>query len=205
MRTIEWLFFDLGNVFYGLDSDGVLNRFANRCGKVPAQLHKALSDQTLMRSYDSGFISSEDFYQRATNILDCDITNGEFESIWNSLLIPRKQMFRLARRLRQKFGLLILSNTNEMHASVIDPAVRALTDKVIYSYQVGCMKPEKEIYQKALNLSGSSPEKTLFIDDRIENIHGAASLGINTHHFRNRRTLLKSFREYGLQMPVFCL
>ena len=198
MRTIEWVFMDLGNVLYGLDSEGVLNRFAAHCGKTPLQLSEALHDQVLMRSYDSGAISSETFYQNANDILNCDIDYDEFRSIWNSLLIPKKCMFRLAARLKRKVDLLILSNTNEIHASFVDPVVRTLTDKVIYSYQVGCMKPEEEIYRKALNLSGSSPAKTLFIDDRIENIRGAASLGINTHHFRDRKTLCKVFREYGL-------
>jgi putative hydrolase of the HAD superfamily len=198
VRTIEWVFLDLGNVLYALDSEGVLNRFAARCGKTPLQLSEALHDQLLMQSYDSGAISSETFFNNAHGILDCDIDFDEFRSIWNSLLIPKKCMFRLAARLKRKVNLLILSNTNEIHASFVDPAVRTLTDKVIYSYQVGCMKPEEEIYRKALSLSGSPPEKALFIDDRIENIRGAASLGINTHHFRDRKTLCKVFREYGL-------
>jgi hypothetical protein len=41
----------------------------------------------------------------------------------------------MASILKRKVDLLILSDTNEIHASFIDPAVRALTDKVIYSYK----------------------------------------------------------------------
>ena len=205
MKTVEWIFLDLGNVLYGLDSEGVLNRFADRCGKSAAQLSEALHDQTLMRSYDSGKISSAAFFQQAKDILGCEISFDKFKSIWNSLLIPNKYMFRLARHLNRQAGLLIISNTNEMHASALDSDVRALTDKVIYSYQAGCLKPDKEIYEKALHLAGSTPEKTLFIDDRIENIHGARSLGINAHHFRDRKILLESFAGYGLRIPLSCL
>jgi HAD superfamily hydrolase (TIGR01509 family) len=107
-------------------------------------------------------------------------------------------MFRLARRIKRQVDLLIISNTNEMHATVLDPDVRTLTDMVIYSHHVGCLKPQTEIYEKALSLSGSTPERTLFIDDRIENIRGAAALGIQTHQFRDRRTLRREFRSYGL-------
>jgi putative hydrolase of the HAD superfamily len=190
---------DLGNVLYELDSDGVVNRFCTRCGKTPSQLSEALRDETLMRSYEAGLISTDVFFQKSRDILGCDISFAEFEEIWSSLLIPKKRMFRLARRLKRQVDLLVVSNTNELHASVIDPSIRALTDKVIYSYQVGCLKPEREIYEKALDLSGSPPSKTLFIDDRRENIEGARRLGINTHHFRGRKILLKAFREYGLR------
>ena len=203
MRTIECVFLDLGNVLYGLDSQGVLNRFAERSGENPVQLSEALHDLPLMRLYDSGSISSEDFYQQASRFLCCDIGYDEFEDIWNSLLIPKKRMFRLARHIHKQVDLLILSNTNEMHAKLLDPDVRALTDMVIYSFQVGCLKPDREIYEKALSLSGSSPERTLFIDDRIENLRGAASLGIQTHQFRDRRTLRRVFRSHGLYMPLF--
>ena len=198
MQSIEWVFLDLGGVLYSLDYDGVLSRFCRRCGKTPAELEEVLHDEELFRGYESGAISSEEFFQRVTESLNCDITFDEFTTIWNSLLIPRKPMFRLARRLKQQVGLLILSNTNEINATFIDPAIKGLSDVVVYSHRVGCLKPERQIYEKALELSGTVPERTLFVDDRVENIDGARALGINTHHFRDKKTLLRTFREYGL-------
>jgi putative hydrolase of the HAD superfamily len=136
-------------------------------------------------------------------MLQCDMGFDEFQSIWNSLLVPRRRMFTVTRHLQRQVGLLFLSNTNEMNASVIDPDVSALTDKIIYSYRAGCLKPQRAIYQRALKMSRASPEKTLFIDDRIEDLQGAAPLGIRTHHFQNRKTLCRMFRSFGLKMPLF--
>lgn len=198
MQSIEWVFLDLGGVLYSLDYDGVLGRFCRRCSKTPAELEEVLRDEELFRGYESGLISSEEFFQRVVQCLNCDITFDEFTAIWNSLLVPRKPMFRLAYRLKQQVGLLILSNTNEINAAVIDPAIRGLSDVVVYSHRVGCLKPERQIYEKALELSGTVPERALFVDDRVENIDGARALGINTHHFQDKKTLLRAFREYGL-------
>jgi HAD superfamily hydrolase (TIGR01509 family) len=198
VQSIEWVFLDLGGVLYSLDYDGVLSRFCRRCGKTPADLEEVLHDEVLFRGYESGLISSEEFFQRITEVLNCDITFDEFTDIWNSLLVPRKSMFRLARRLKKQVGLLILSNTNEINATAIDPTIRGLSDVVVYSHRVGCLKPERQIYEKALELSGTVPERALFVDDRVENIDGARVLGINTHHFRDKKTLIRTFREYGL-------
>jgi putative hydrolase of the HAD superfamily len=198
VQSIEWVFLDLGGVLYSLDYDGVMGRFCRRCDKTPAELEGMLHDEELFHGYESGLISSEEFFQRVTEVLNCDITFDEFTDIWNSLLVPRKPMFRLARRLKRQVGLLILSNTNEINATAIDPAIRGLSDVVVYSHRVGCLKPERKIYEKALELSGTVPERTLFVDDRVENIDGARVLGINTHHFRDKKTLIRTFRKYGL-------
>jgi putative hydrolase of the HAD superfamily len=198
VESINWIFLDLGGVLYKLDYDGVLKRFCRQSGKTPVELEEVLHDYDLFYSFESGLISSQDFHRRITKRIQCNINFDEFSRIWNSLLIPQKSMFRLAHRLKKRVGLLILSNTNEMNATVIDPDIRGLTDKVVYSHRVGYMKPDPRIFREALKLSGAVPETTLFIDDRRENIEGARPLGFNTHHFQGKRTLLRTIREYGL-------
>ena len=41
------------------------------------------------------------------------------------------------------------------------------------------MKPQPEIYQFALETIGVAPEETVFIDDFIENVEGAQTVGIH--------------------------
>ena len=47
-----------------------------------------------------------------------------------------------------------------------------------FSCFVGVFKPDKRIYLDALNKCGVSAEKTVFIDDAVRNLDGAAALGI---------------------------
>jgi putative hydrolase of the HAD superfamily len=61
---------------------------------------------------------------------------------------------------------------------------------------MGCLKPEKSIYEKTLKaLGGLSPEETLFIDDRIENIEGAKEFGLQTIHFTETPDVIRQLRE----------
>ena len=47
-----------------------------------------------------------------------------------------------------------------------------------FSCYVGAFKPDRRIYLDALEKSGASAEETVFIDDSVRNLQGAAALGI---------------------------
>ena len=47
-----------------------------------------------------------------------------------------------------------------------------------FSCYVGVFKPDPRIYLDALAKSGAVPEETVFIDDSVQNLDGAAALGI---------------------------
>jgi putative hydrolase of the HAD superfamily len=47
-----------------------------------------------------------------------------------------------------------------------------------YSCYVGVFKPDRRMYLDALEKSGVSAEETVFIDDSVRNLEGAAELGI---------------------------
>jgi putative hydrolase of the HAD superfamily len=52
------------------------------------------------------------------------------------------------------------------------------------SCYMGLRKPEPAMYRRALDILGSAPYRTLFIDDREENVASAAAAGIKAIRFR---------------------
>ena len=56
-------------------------------------------------------------------------------------------------------------------------------DVVVVSYEVGLCKPDPAIYRACLERLGAPAERTLFVDDRTENLRGAESIGLQTYHF----------------------
>lgn len=58
-----------------------------------------------------------------------------------------------------------------------------LMDGGVFSYDVGYMKPDEEIYKILLNKYKINPEEAMFFDDREENIEAANKLGIHGVHF----------------------
>jgi len=59
--------------------------------------------------------------------------------------------------------------------------LRDLFDETIFSYEVGCLKPQREIYNIALKKMKVNPEKCIFIGDGgSDELKGAKELGMHT-------------------------
>ena len=75
-----------------------------------------------------------------------------------------------------------------------------LFDDVVISAEVGCRKPDPEIFQLALTRLGVRAEETLFIDDFAHNVAAARELGFRTHRFRTPGRLIGALARQGLPM-----
>lgn len=62
--------------------------------------------------------------------------------------------------------------------------IDTLFDPLVISAQIGVMKPHPAAYQAVLDQLKRPPEKTIFVDDRLENVEGAAALGIQAVHYK---------------------
>jgi HAD superfamily hydrolase (TIGR01509 family) len=56
-------------------------------------------------------------------------------------------------------------------------------DVVIVSCEVGVSKPDPAIFRICLERLGVPAAGALFVDDRVENLRGAESVGLPTYHF----------------------
>lgn len=60
------------------------------------------------------------------------------------------------------------------------------------SSKAGCQKPEKEYFEKLIELADVKPEEILFIDDREENVDGAKQVGITALLYNSKKDGLLS-------------
>jgi putative hydrolase of the HAD superfamily len=68
--------------------------------------------------------------------------------------------------------------------------VRRLTDVVVISAEVGVEKPDPDIYRLATDALGVDPTGCVLVDDLLENLDGAATIGIaGVLHLRNDGTM----------------
>ena len=71
-------------------------------------------------------------------------------------------------------------------------------DVAFSSCYLGLRKPEPAIYRRVLDILGKPPERILFIDDRQENVDGAAAAGIKGLRFDGADTLRKDLIALGV-------
>lgn len=88
-------------------------------------------------------------------------------------------LFDFIKSHRDQYKMAIVSNAS---ANVLD-LYRGIDlsnyfDQVIWSYQVGMVKPQPGIYRLAAERLGVEPNKCVFIDDRTSNVDGARAVGM---------------------------
>lgn len=66
---------------------------------------------------------------------------------------------------------------------------------MIFSYEVGVMKPEKQIYQELIKESRSEPGQILYFDDDSDNVTAARKLGIQSFVCQNFENLEKKLND----------
>jgi putative hydrolase of the HAD superfamily len=66
------------------------------------------------------------------------------------------------------------------------------------SCYMGLRKPDARIYSRALGILASKPERSLFIDDRLENVAGAAAVGMKAIRFTGADALRSDLQNLGV-------
>ncbi len=75
-------------------------------------------------------------------------------------------------------------------------------DGHIISGLVGVAKPDRRIFELAIERLGLYPKETLFVYDRAVNVETAAALGFAVHLFKSPSSLREVLEDLGLLAPM---
>jgi putative hydrolase of the HAD superfamily len=203
---IEALLFDLGKVLVDFDFERGMERFAARTLLSRKEFERVILDQDLIRQYETGSMTSAAYHQYLSEHGGLQMSLEEFHEAWSAVFLPDLIVpEQLLKSLKARYPLILVSNTNESHASYIAKHYPVLDyfDHKIFSHEVGSMKPDKRIYEAAIAAAGKPPDALFFTDDRAENVEGAAKLGIRTHQFHNVLNLVKALKSNGVPVGDF--
>ena len=200
---IKVIFLDLGKVIIDYDPSIPLAQLTKYSILPIPKIKEILSKSDILSNFDLGIFSKEDFYIAMCKDLKLDISKEEFKTLWNSLFLPVPLLSEtLLLSLKLEHSIFLLSNTNEIHFDFIwqhYPVVWHIENHLL-SYQLRKMKPDPSIYQIAISRSGVLPEEIFFADDRIENVEGALSAGIQATLFESERQLTLALSLAGIRI-----
>jgi HAD superfamily hydrolase (TIGR01509 family) len=194
---IEVILFDLGNVILPFDhhqmGEKLLQFSLKKETEDPRKIFAYLFDlhTGAVNLYETGKMSSLEFFQSLKDFFHLQISFDEFTTIWNDIFTENEDVSNIIRSLKGKKKLGLVSNTNSLHFDYIAsrfPVVRSF-DRWILSHEVGFKKPSPEIYQRAIEWASVEPPTILFIDDMQRNVEAAVSLGIQAIRFVSTQQL----------------
>ncbi|MEV7383290.1 HAD family hydrolase [Streptomyces lydicus] len=98
----------------------------------------------------------------------------------------------LLRRVQRHMPLVLVTNaTLELERDLETMGLADLADHVVSSAQVGVAKPDREIYEIAAERAGVAASRCLFVDDRLENVEAAITLGMTGVYYQEAADLQK--------------
>jgi putative hydrolase of the HAD superfamily len=178
---IETIISDLGQVLLDFDN-GIFFRKMTRFTRKSLEEIRAVTrdNNDLLTLFDKGAISPYDFYANARDLLQAEVSYEDFYASYCDIFTLRTEVLALYRRLRAKYRMVLLSNTDVMRWTFVKGRFPEILffDAYVLSFDAGFMKPQLEIYLEALRLSGTRPERAVFIDDVAENVAGANRAGL---------------------------
>ena len=198
---IKAVVFDLGNVLLRYNAVRAALRFVRECEVPLTRVWLHFFTSAVEKAYTRGEISSLEFYRHAKKILRFPVDFKTFRHFWNDIFWENPGMENLLKRLKKHYPLYLITNTNQMHYNYIRKKFKLLRHfkRRFASHEVGCRKPEPEIYLKVLKAVRLRPEQTVFIDDVAKFVRGARKVGMHAVRFRNKARLVKDLKKLGVK------
>ncbi|MEI6178579.1 MAG: HAD family phosphatase [Verrucomicrobiota bacterium] len=172
--------FDIGRVLLDFDFESSLMRLLPPTIVDPnARLAKLLDRKDEL---EAGLIDPDDYIAWALSVMESPASATEFRHAWQQIFTPNKPMWDCVRRLAGRGHRLILfSNINAIHCPWLFDAYQefSLFDGAVLSFEAGCLKPEPQIYQYAVDAHALVADTTVYIDDIAQNIATGRQFGFH--------------------------
>src|SRR5262249_29639179 len=112
--------FDLGKVLIDFDFGPLLHSLKQSCLQPDVDLERVVRDSDLAIRYEIGAISTAQFHEHLCTHGGLRMALEQFRGEWSSVFAPELLVSEaLLQTLKQKYPLILLSNTNEAHAAYI--------------------------------------------------------------------------------------
>lgn len=190
MAAIKNIIFDLGGVLLNIDFDKTKRAFEKLGVQHFDHLYTKETANPIFESLETGHLSNNDFYTALQQHCHPGTSLLQIQQAWNDILVGfRKESVAHLSVLKERYNLYLLSNTNSIHHAEFTEMFNREIDGqsfdsrftiAYYSHIMQKRKPYPETYVYVLENAGIKAAETLFIDDAVANIEGAARAGLHT-------------------------
>lgn len=203
MEKIRHIIFDLGQVIINVDPGAVKIKLESFGVSNADELHMKLLVAGTYHKLETGSITPAEFRETIRGIADHQLSDKEIDDAWNAMLLDiPKERVKFMTRLKSRYELYLMSNTNAIHWECYNayfrdtydyPGINHFFSGTWYSYLMGVRKPDPEVFRIILEEGRFDPAEVAFVDDLKENVDAAAALGILPVHLPPGREIMDLF------------
>ena len=189
MKTgpIKTLFLDIGGVILTNGWDHNSRKLAND--------HFGLDNEEVNErhhltfdTYEEGKLTLDEYLHRVVFYEERNFSKGDFIKFMFDQSKPFEETINYFKDLKKKYQLKVIAVSNEGRElnehRIKEYKLNELFDAYISSCYIHLRKPDKDVWRMACDISQTSAEHALYIDDRPMFVDVARSFGIQSLHFQ---------------------
>jgi putative hydrolase of the HAD superfamily len=199
--TITHIFFDVGGVLGtgGWDTEqraAAVDRFELDSADF-GQRH-----QEAVGMFEEGRMTLDEYLDVTVFHASRPFTREEFKAFMRSQSDPFLETIAIARELADAKRYRLMTINNESAELNVHRLRRFRLIEIFATFFSSCWlgvaKPSRRIYELALTMSQANPERSVFIDDREQNLSPARALGMHTVKYVSSDQLTADLAALGI-------
>lgn len=195
--------FDMDEVLYTYDWRERMRGMALLTGLSFDELRRRWWHDTGERAAEAGAFATGDEYLAAfEEAVGCRVDVTEWVRLRGGAMTPLPDSIAAVRRAAEFGQITLLTNNNALagdHLATLAPELSDLFgDHLLTTSHYGARKPDPEVFSRVLAQYRVPADLAFFADDLIENVQGAASIGITAHLFETGERLHAAIEEFAL-------
>ena len=198
---IRGVIFDFGGVLASANHDMFLDRLGTLCNISPVALNQRFQEEAwLFNGFDTGAVTPGQFLEEISQICGRGLTEDEFIPIFTGIFAPILSTCELVKQLKPRYRLGIMANTNPWHFrnGIRTSKVFPLFDAVAMSFKAMAAKPDRRIFQDALDQLGLQAEECACIDSSAAYAQAATGLLLHGIHYRGYSALQRDLARLNI-------
>lgn len=198
---IRAIIFDVGGVLLRTEDRAPRQQWEAKLGLPPGGAEALVFNSAMGQKAQCGKISEPELWRWIGSHLDlsAEETAAFRTGFWAGDRLDLS-LVALIRQLKERYQTAIISNyASNLRLELTDPfAIADAFDEIIISCEEKIMKPNPEIFHRALRRLGRAPAEAVFIDDFQHNIEAAAAVGLAIIHYRAGMDLPHALAQLGV-------
>ncbi len=148
-------------------------------------------------------IDSKDFWRKLLKEWSRENKEKEFFEFIDSSKSDTKFNYELLDYIKElkNFGYkvaLLSNNSSKLNNTLKEAGIDVLFDLILISGDVGCMKPNVEIFQMLCDKLEINPKELVFVDDFEKNFINSDEVGFTPVLFKGNKELKDKFKELDI-------
>jgi putative hydrolase of the HAD superfamily len=199
--SLTHVFFDIGGVLgtNGWDREQrarALQKFGVDDEDFEHRHHQVVSE------FETGAMSLEEYLDVTVFYTPRLFSREDFELYMLSLSEPNPYTIEIAKHVATAGRVRLMTMNNEsavLNVYRIDRfGLKAIFLTFLSSCWLGCRKPQRMFFERALGIAQAEAGASLLVDDRDQNLAPAASLGMHTIRYTDPESLARELAQYGV-------